>query len=127
VGNVDEVAAWRLMDAAIGQALWRYAEAVVGHSDALPRLSSRLVRVRAGEYAKGRLRFWIRQMNGGGQLRTVILRTEKRKVGGSILPLTTKADQAKRPNQDHCSGVFWCCGLSFGSQQQGPQHRGKVT
>jgi hypothetical protein len=95
VGNVDEVAAWRLMDAAIDQAPWRYAEAVVGHSDALPRLSSRLVRVRAGEYAKGRLTFWIRQMNRGGQLRTVILRTEKPKVDSSILSLTTSSDLRK--------------------------------
>jgi hypothetical protein len=95
VGTVDEVAAWRLMNAAIGQVLWRCAEAVIGHGDALPRLSSRLIRVRAGEYANGRLRFWARQMNRGGQLRTVILRTEKRKVGSSILPLTTGSDLRK--------------------------------
>jgi len=92
VGTVDEVAAWRLMNAAIDQILWRRAEAVIGHGDALPRLSSRLIRVRAGEYANGRLRFWVRQMNRGGQPRTVILRTEKRKVGGSTPPLTTGSD-----------------------------------
>ena len=85
------------MDAAIGQALWRYAEAGIGHSDALSRLSSRLVRVRAGEYANGRLRSWIRQMNRGGHLRTVILGTEKRKVGSSILPLTTITHLQRRP------------------------------
>jgi len=102
VGTVDEVAAWRLMNAAISQVLWRCAEAVIGHGDAL-RLSSRLIRVRAGEYANGRLRFWIRQMNRGGQLRTVILRTEKRKAGGSIPPLTTGSDLRKFTRSDICA------------------------
>jgi len=30
VDNVDEAAAWRELEAAIGEALWRYAEAVTG-------------------------------------------------------------------------------------------------
>jgi len=90
--NASEVAAWRLMGASIGRALGPYAEAIIGHGDALPRLSSRLVRVRAGQYAKGRLRSWIRQMNRGGHLRTVILRAERRRSAVRPCLLTTSSD-----------------------------------
>jgi hypothetical protein len=62
-------------------------------------------------------------MAGHGPGWTAVPNPEKRKVDSSILSLTTKADQAKRPNQDHCSGVFWCCGLSFGPQQQADDRR----
>ena len=44
--------------------------------------------------------------------------SEKRKVGSSILPLTTTSDQLKRPDRDRGPGVLGCWGLSLGPRNK---------
>jgi hypothetical protein len=68
------------------------------------------VRGRPPRFAEGR---HAGRMTCGGPWRTVVLRTEKRKVGGSAPPLTTHSDQRKRLDLVGDSGVLQSVRLIF--------------
>jgi hypothetical protein len=67
---------------------------------------------------------WTRRMALDGHPWMVVLRTEKRKVGSSILPLTTTTShQRRRPAHDHDWGVSSTEGFQFGSYLSRPAAR----
>ena len=81
-------------------------------------LSLGLIHVRPGRSAYDQHRSRAVQMAGHGPGWTAVPNPEKRKVGSSILPLTTSSDQGKRPVQDCDPGVFSCWGLSLGPRSK---------